>query len=358
MNQLFARLGLIKSAMPAAATLQSPAPNRPVEPAMNALSAREMFNRVGMLPVLIMMYIAFYFLTRYFSEDGVSNFMSMANSMNILRQTSINLVLACGMTFVILTAGIDLSVGSVLAVAAVLGMMTSLPQNFPHLALPVFLIAGLLMGMLNGVMVAGFKINPFVVTLGTMTALRGAAYLFADGTTILNRDIPSFEWLGNGDFLGIPWLIWIAAAVVLISWFILRHTVLGLHLYAVGGNPQAARLTGIKVGAVLMFAYSISGLFAGVGGAMSASRLYGANGNWGSGYELDAIAAVVLGGTSLMGGVGTIWGTVIGALIIGVLNNGLTILGLSSFWQYVAKGVVIVLAVMLDKWRQQQASTN
>jgi len=132
--------------------------------------------------------------------------------------------------------------------------------------------------------------------------------------------------------------------------------VLGMHIYAIGGNLQAARLTGIRVGLVLLFVYSISGLFSGLAGAMSASRLYGANGNWGSGYELDAIAAVVLGGTSLMGGVGTIWGTVVGALIIGVMNNGLTILGLSSFWQYVAKGAVIVLAVILDKWRQKDAA--
>ncbi|KPC49900.1 ABC transporter permease subunit [Amantichitinum ursilacus] len=322
------------------------------------LNAREVFNRVGMLPVLIVMYVAFYFLTRYLSDDGTSNFMTAGNTMNILRQTSINLVLACGMTFVILTAGIDLSVGSILAVAAVLGMLTSLPEHMPMLALPVFMLSGLALGLLNGVLVAGFKINPFVVTLGTMTSLRGAAYLFADGTTVLNRTIPSFEWLGNGAFIGVPWLIWVAIAVVLVSWFLLRQTVLGLHIYAVGGNPQAARLTGIKVSAVLLFVYSISGLFSGIGGAMSASRLYGANGNWGTGYELDAIAAVVLGGTSLMGGVGSVWGTVVGALIIGVMNNGLTIIGLSSFWQYVAKGAVIVLAVLLDKWRQSQATTN
>jgi ribose transport system permease protein len=144
--------------------------------------------------------------------------------------------------------------------------------------------------------------------------------------------------------------------VVLVSWVILRKTVLGLQIYSVGGSPQAARLTGIRVRSVLLFVYSISGLFAGLAGAMSASRLYAASGNWGTGYELDAIAAVVLGGTSLMGGVGTIWGTVVGALIIGVMNNGLTILGLSSFWQYVAKGIVIVLAVILDKWRQKGAA--
>jgi ribose transport system permease protein len=313
-----------------------------------------MFATLGMLPVLVALYIAFYFLTGYFAEDGVSNFATQANTMNVLRQSSINLVLATGMTFVILTGGIDLSVGSVLAVSAVLGMIASLPGHASSLSIPVFLLSGLGMGLLNGLLVAVFKINPFVVTLGTMTALRGAAYLLADGTTILNREIPSFEWIGNGAFAGLPWLVWVAAALVLVAWFILRRTVLGMHVYAVGGNAQAARLTGIKVGLVMVFVYAFSGLCAGTAGAMSASRLYGANGNWGSGYELDAIAAVVLGGTSLMGGVGTIWGTVTGALIIGLLNNGLTILGLSSFWQYVAKGTVIVLAVMLDKWRYQQ----
>jgi len=312
------------------------------------------FRRMGMLPVLIVLYLGMYALTAYVAGDGGSHFMTAGNTMNILRQVSINVVLASGMTFVILTAGIDLSVGSILAVSAVLGMLVSL-GHVPALSIPAFLLAGLALGLLNGGLIAFVGLNPFVVTLGTMTALRGAAYLLADGTSVLNDTIPSFDWMGNGDFLSIPWLIWLAALVVLVSWFILRKTVLGLQIYAVGGNPQAARLTGIKVGMVLMFVYAMSGLCSGLGGAMSASRLYAANGNWGTGYELDAIAAVVLGGTSLMGGVGSVWGTVVGALIIGVMNNGLTILGLSSFWQYVAKGVVIVLAVMLDKWRQRNA---
>jgi len=336
-------------------------PGSTKEPAAAPAGAGKMistlYRRLGMLPVLIVLYFAFYGLTIYFSADGTSNFMSADNTMNILRQVSINLVLAAGMTFVILTGGIDLSVGSMLAVSAVLGMIVSLPEHAPALAVPSFLLSGLVMGAMNGAMVAYLNLNPFVVTLGTMTALRGAAYLFAGGTTILNREIPSFEWIGNGDFLGLPWLVWIAAGVVVLSWFILRKTILGLHIYAVGGNRQAARLTGIKVSFVLLFVYAMSGLFSGLGGAMSASRLYGANGNWGTGYELDAIAAVVLGGTSLNGGVGSIWGTVVGALIIGLMNNGLTILGVSSFWQYVAKGVVIVLAVLLDKWRQEHSGT-
>lgn len=312
------------------------------------------FDRLGMFPVLIVLYLLFYGLTLYVG-DGQSNFFTGYNTMNILRQTAINVVLAAGMTFVILTGGIDLSVGSILAVSAVLGMLMSLPDAHPALSIPMFVLSGLLMGFLNGTAIALVNLPPFVVTLGTMTAFRGAAYLFANGTTVLNREIPWFEWIGNATFLKIPWLIWIAAGVVVVSWFVLRKTVLGTHVYAVGDNPTAGRLTGIKTGGILVFVYSMSGACSGIAGAMSASRLYGANGNWGTGYELDAIAAVVLGGTSLNGGVGSIWGTVIGALVIGVMNNGLTILGVSSFWQYVAKGGVIVLAAVLDKWRQRQS---
>src|SRR3954470_5237080 len=260
-----------------------------------------LLQRLGMLPVLIVLYVVFYALTVYFGADGTSNFATADNTMNILRQVAINLVLAAGMTFVILTAGIDLSVGSMLAVSAVLGMQVALMGHMAGWSIPMFVVSGLAMGLVNGAMVAFLNINAFVVTLGTMTAFRGAAYLLADGTTVLNNDIPSFEWIGNGDFLHVPWLIWIAVGVVLASWLILKKTVLGLHIYSVGGSPQAARLTGIRVSLVLLFVYSMSGLFAGLAGAMSASRLYGANGNWGSGYELDAIAAVVLGGTSLMG---------------------------------------------------------
>jgi len=323
---------------------------RPARP-----TAAAIFSKVGMLPVLIVLYIGMYALTVYVAGASGSNFLTTSNTMNILRQVSINLVLASGMTFVILTAGIDLSVGSILAVSAVFGMLVSLTQ-FANLSIPVFLIAGLACGLINGSLVAFVGLNPFVVTLGTMTALRGAAYLFAGGTTVLNQQIPSFEWMGNSSLVGIPWLIWLAAGVAFVSWFILRKTVLGMHIYAVGGNPQAARLTGIKVGVVLMFVYAINGLFAGLGGAMSASRLYGANGNWGTGYELDAIAAVVIGGTSLFGGTGSITGTVIGAFIPTVLRYGFTIQGISSFWQDVVVGAIIIVAVLVDQIRRRRVT--
>lgn len=173
---------------------------------------------------------------------------------------------------------------------------------------------------------------------------------------MFNPSLP-FEFIGNGTVFGVPWLAIIALITVIVSWFILRRTVLGTWIYAVGGNPEAARLTGIKVPMVLLFVYGMSGMLAGVGGVMSAARLYAANGlQLGQAYELDAIAAVILGGTSFVGGVGSIWGTLIGALIIAVLSNGLILVGVSDIWQYIIKGLVIIAAVGLDRYRLKGAS--
>jgi len=278
------------------------------------------------------------------------NFLSSNNLMNVLRQSSINIVLASGMTMVILTGGIDLSVGSILASTAVIGVMSSLNPSMGSLTIILPLLVGLFMGLINGLLVAYVKLAPFIVTLGTMTAIRGISYLLPDGTTVINNDL-NFAWIGNNYLGPVPWLVIIALIVIAISWFILRKTVLGVHIYAVGGNPQAARLTGINVGFVLVFVYSLTGLLSGLGGIMTASRLYSASGLLGNGYELDAIAAVILGGTSPAGGIGGVAGTLIGALIMAILNNGLTLLNISFFWQLVIKGVVIVLAVTLDKFR-------
>jgi ribose transport system permease protein len=259
-------------------------------------------------------------------------------------------VLAAGMTFVILTGGIDLAVGSVLGFTAVIAVVVSLIPGLDWAAVPAALLAGALVGVLTGMTVAYIGLPPFIVTLGTYTAIRGAAYLAAGGTTVINSKI-GFAWIGNGYVGPVPWLVIIALLTIAISAFILHSTVLGVHVYAVGGNPQAARLTGIPVPFVLIFVYGVSGLLSGLGGVMSASRLYSAQGQLGIGYELDAIAAVILGGTSFSGGIGTVFGTLIGALIIAVLNNGLTLMNVSFYWQLVIKGAVIVLAVMLDKLR-------
>jgi ribose transport system permease protein len=296
----------------------------------------------GILPILVAICVIFSLVT--------PNFLSVGNFINVIRQASINIVLATGMTFVILTGGIDLSVGSILGVTAVVGVLVSLFPGLGWFAVPAALITGVFLGLLNGSLVAYLGLPPFIVTLGSYTALRGVAYLVANGTTVINRNL-NFAWVGNNYVGPIPWLVIIAFLAVLASWFVLRRTVLGRHIYAVGGNIRAARLTGIKVSRVLLFVYGVSGLLSGLGGIMSASRLYSATGMLGQGYELDAIAAVILGGTSFTGGIGTIWGTLLGALIIALLNNGLTLMNVSFFWQLVVKGLVIIIAVTIDKVR-------
>jgi len=283
-------------------------------------------------------------------------FRTERNIMNVLRQVSIIGILAVGMTFVILTGGIDLSVGSILAASAMVAVIVSLVPDWGMLGILAALGMGLACGLANGVLIAYLKLPPFIVTLGSLTAVRGLARLLGGDTTVFNPALP-FAFIGNGTVFGVPWLAIIAIAVVLISWFILRRTVLGTWIYAVGGNMEAARLTGIKVSLVLLFVYAMSGLLSGLGGAMSAARLFAANGlQLGQAYELDAIAAVILGGTSFVGGVGSIWGTLIGALIIAVLSNGLILVGVSDIWQYIIKGLVIIAAVALDRYRLQGVS--
>jgi len=307
-------------------------------------SANNWLQVAGILPILVLICILFSLLS--------PNFPTVGNAVNILRQASINIVLATGMTFVILTGGIDLSVGSILGVSAVVAVIVSLLPALGWAAIPAALLTGLLLGLVNGALIAFLDLPPFIVTLGGLTALRGAAYLVANGTTVLNRNL-NFAWIGNNYLGPIPWLVVIALLTVAASWFILRRTVLGVQIYAVGGNPRAARLTGIKVDRVLLFVYGVSGLLAGLAGIMSASRLYSATGMLGNGYELDAIAAVILGGTSFTGGIGTMPGTLLGALIIAVLNNGLTLLNMSYFWQLVVKGLVIIVAVTIDRLRRR-----
>lgn len=304
---------------------------------------KSLFMALGMLPILVLLAIGFELLS--------GKFLTVNNISIVMQQASINIVLAAGMTFVILTGGIDLSVGSILAASAVGAVAVSLFEGYGMLAIPAGLTLGLAFGLMNGVLIAFLKLPPFIVTLGSLTAVRGVARLMGGDTTVFNSNLP-FAVLGNGDFLGVPWLAIIAIGVIFLSWFILRATILGTWIYAVGGNQEAARLTGIKVWLVLLFVYGFSGLMSGLGGVMSAARLYAANGlQLGQAYELDAIAAVILGGTSLVGGIGSIWGTLIGALIIAILSNGLILVGVSDIWQYIIKGLVIIVAVALDRYR-------
>jgi ribose transport system permease protein len=302
-----------------------------------------------MLPVLILLMIGFGLIAE--------SFFTVQNFSIIAQQASINIVLAAGMTFVILTGGIDLSVGSILAAAAVVALIVSGIPDIGMLGIAAALLTGLIFGLINGGLIAFLKLPPFIVTLGALTAVRGVARLIGDDKTVFNPDLP-FAFIGNDSILGVPWLVVIATAVIIGSWFILRRTVLGLHIYSVGSNPEAARLSGIKVWKVLLTVYALSGLLAGLGAVMTSSRLMAANGlQLGQSYELDAIAAVILGGTSFVGGVGTIVGTLIGALIIAVLTNGLVLVGVSDIWQYIIKGLVIIGAVALDRYRQAGART-
>jgi ribose transport system permease protein len=307
-----------------------------------SVQIRSIVQAVGMLPVLILIAIGFHLAT--------GKFLNATNIAIVMQQASINIVLAAGMTFVILTGGIDLAVGSVLAISAVTAVSVSLTGLW-FLAIPAALVMGLFFGLINGSLIAFVNLPPFIVTLGAMTAVRGFARLLGGDTTVFNPQL-SFAWIGNARLFGVPWLIIIALLVIGISWFVLRRTVLGVRIYAVGGNPNAARLSGIKVSMILLFVYAISGLLAGLGGVMSAARTYSANGaQLGLAYELDAIAAVILGGTSFVGGIGTIIGTLIGALIIAVLSNGLILMNVSEIWQFIIKGLVIIGAVTLDRYR-------
>jgi ribose transport system permease protein len=307
-----------------------------------AVQVRSIIQAIGMLPVLILIAIGFHLAT--------GKFLNATNIAIVLQQASINIVLAAGMTFVILTGGIDLAVGSVLAISAVTAVSVSL-TSFSFLAIPAALLMGLFFGLINGSLVAFVNLPPFIVTLGAMTAVRGFARLLGGDTTAFNPQLP-FAWIGNARLFGVPWLVIIALLVIAVSWFVLRRTVLGVRIYAVGGNPNAARLSGIKVWMILLFVYAVSGLLAGLGGVMSAARTFSANGaQLGLAYELDAIAAVILGGTSFVGGIGTIIGTLIGALIIAVLSNGLILMNVSEIWQFIIKGLVIIGAVTLDRFR-------
>lgn len=276
-------------------------------------------------------------------------FLKLTNIMNILRQTSINGIVAVGMTFVIILAGIDLSAGSVLALAAVVATSFAHPDTYP-VVVPIFfgLLTGALCGFVNGFIIARRKIAPFIVTLGMMTIARGAALVYTDGRPVIDLS-DQYNTIGGSYLLGIPVPVIIFIVIVALGWFLLSRTVFGRHVYATGGNKTAAELSGIITGRVIVWVYTLAGLLAGMAGIVLSSRVMSGSPSTGQGYELDAIAAVVIGGTRLTGGVGTIFGTIIGALIIGVMNNGLDLLNVSSYWQQIVKGIIIVVAVVLER---------
>lgn len=278
------------------------------------------------------------------------NFFTLNNMLNLLRQVSVNALIAFGMTFVILTAGIDLSVGSTLALGSALtaGLMTS--GIDPMLAVAIGLMIGFALGAMNGLIITKGKVAPFIATLATMTIYRGATLVYTDGMPITGlSDSFAFEMIGKGYLFGIPFPVVIMIIVFFILYFVQKKTVFGRQVYAVGGNEEAARLSGIKTDGVKIWVYSITGMLAVLAGIIMTSRLDSAQPTAGTSYELDAIAAVVIGGTSLAGGRGRIVGTLIGVLIIGVISNGLNLLNVSSFYQQIVKGGIILVAVLFDR---------
>ena len=309
---------------------------------LEATGKSGIWQKFGPLLALVLLFIVITVLNPSFMEPN--------NILNLLRQTSINALIAFGMTFIILTGGIDLSVGSILALSSALmaGMMVS--GLDPILAILVGILLGAIMGVINGILVSKGKMAPFIVTLATMTIFRGLTLVYTDGKPItgIGHSV-MFQMLGRGYFLGVPVPAVVMVIAFFILWFLLHKTSFGRKTYAIGGNEKASRISGIKVDRVKVAIYGLAGTMAAIAGAILTSRLNSAQPTAGQSYEMDAIAAVVLGGTSLSGGKGRLFGTLVGVLIIGTLNNGMNLLGVSSFYQQVVKGAVILIAVLLDR---------
>jgi ribose transport system permease protein len=322
-----------------------------METALNKRNYMQTLSRFQSLMALFILCVVISLLS--------DKFLTATNLWNVMRQISVNICISVGMTLVVLTSGIDLSVGSVLALCGAItaGLLKNgieIPSSNLFIGFTILgasvagLLVGSLLGWFNGWTITKFKVPPFVATLAMLTVARGLTMLWTKGFPISNLG-ENFARPGTGWFLGVPMPVWISGIIVFIAVVIINKTKLGRYIYAIGGNENAATLSGINVKKIKIAVYTIAGGLAAVGGILVTSRLDAAQPNAGTGYELDSIAAVVIGGTSLSGGRGSVLGTVLGAVIIGVLNNGLVLLNVSPFWQQVIKGFVILIAVVIDK---------
>lgn len=306
----------------------------------NTFSPLVLLRRFSVLIILLALGLAFAF--------GSEDFLAPNNLLNIALQTSIITIVAIGMTFTILTAGIDLSVGSVMALCGALAAGLAVKSGLGTFGgISLALLAGVVIGAVNGLLIVRGGMPPFVATLAMMAVARGLTLVYTNGRPLAGID-EAFIYLGNGKIVGIPVPIIIMTVIAILAAIVLRYTRFGLYVYATGGNEETTRLAGISPQKILMAVYMISGFTAALGGILLTARLWSAQPNAATGWELDAIAAPVLGGTSLFGGVGGIGGTVAGAFIIGILSNGLNLMGISSYYQQVVKGIVFILAVVLD----------
>ncbi len=303
--------------------------------------AKNYLSKYGILIALLVICVILSVATPYF--------FTVQNLVIVLRQVSVNGILAIGVTFVIIAGGIDLSLGSVVALTGVAAASFAHTGAYPLIVpLLIGLLTGALVGVINGLTITLGRVAPFIVTLGMMTMARGLALVWSNGRPVTNLS-PAFNFIGGGDVLYIPVPILLFVLVIFVAYILLNYTTTGRYIYAVGGNEQAARASGIRVNAVKMFAYIMCSGLAALAGIVLAARITTGQPNAGIAYELDAIAAVVIGGTSLLGGRGTVTGTVIGVLIIGVINNGLDLLNVSSYYQQIIKGVIIIGAVLIDR---------
>jgi erythritol transport system permease protein len=331
---------------------------------MTALAAQPSSRNWLLVVLQLRTFVALILVLAYFSVMA-PNFLSAANAVIVSKHVALNAFLAIGMTFVIITGGIDLSVGSIVGLCAMvagwlvlngvdLGIGYTVWFNTIEIV-GITLAVGIGVGLVNGLLITRLNVAPFIATLGTLYIARGAALLSSDGRTFPNLSgseefgTASFPFIGSGNILGLPVMIWLLVIVALAAHYVSRRTPLGRHIYAVGGNERGAALSGVKVDRVKLFVYAFSGFCAALVGIIIASQLQAAHPATGETFELNAIAAAVLGGTSMSGGRGRIFGTIIGAFVIGILSDGLIMMGVSSFWQTVIKGVVIVLAVVIDQ---------
>lgn len=307
-------------------------------------------DNIGIIIALIAMciFLVIFPVTR-------NTFMTQKNIFNILRQNSTNLFLATGMTMVIILGGIDLSVGSVIALSGCIAAGCVVNLGLPEIVgFAAALLVGALVGMFNGFIICKTDIPPFIVTLASMNIAKGIVLVYTQGAPIrCMTDI--FKFPGAGYIGPIPTAVVLMIIIYIIAALLINRTQLGRHMYAVGGNPQAAKFSGINVQKVKFIIYIYTGIMAGLAGIVVASRMYSGQPTSGNGAEMDAIAAVVIGGTSMSGGSGRLGGTLIGVLIIGILNNGLNLMGVDSNWQYIVKGMVILLAVYVDFIRNKKA---
>ncbi|MFK7996549.1 MAG: ABC transporter permease [Granulosicoccus sp.] len=331
----------------------------------NIAPAQSLSRGTLLLTVMKMRTFIALFAVLIFFSIAAPNFLSTANWILMSKHVALNAFLAMGMTFVIITGGIDLSVGSIVGLCGMVagGLILNgidLPMGYTvyfniYEIVLITLAVGVTIGALNGLLITRLNVAPFIATLGTLYVARGLSLLSSDGRTFPNLvgseqyGTTGFGMLGSGRIFGLPFSIWLLIVVALIAAYIARSTPIGRHIFAVGGNERAARISGVRVDLVKMFVYMFSGLCAAIVGLIISSELMAAHPATGESFELNAIAAAVLGGTSMSGGRGTILGTIVGAFVIGILSDGLVMMGVSSFWQMVIKGLVIIIAVVVDQ---------